>query len=730
MPVAAFPKKDSPPLERIPFLMNRTTMSAKEKRAFHLLCAVCIVCFAAMAFLMIHAARQRGHLVADAKEMAKEEIAKSIQTLEAPLKIIEQDARSIAADAGPGSLEGAALDDRLKEAVRKNPDILEITVAHTPSSHEPDRPLYGPSAEMSEGKACSFDLGEREDYAHAAWYEEALAGRVPAWSEPYLCGQAKKAVVSYNIPFFRSGDDRTVAGMVHVAVSIDRIRKYASSMELGHSLVRLIISRKGTFVYHPLKELVDKQGDILKSLKGTQARKHEMRLRAALKGERVFIEERDPASQAVIWTFCEPLPETGWCLMSVYIKDQFTIKEIVRRRQHIIIILVAILFLTTLSALLSGAWTLKKQGLWLTSFFFALFCTLGTCSIWYMVFSEPLNSDSDAILLTDRVALHKALSSYEAHIKKGSDVVLTYVPTGIYLETLEFTSSNNLKAVGYVWQKYARGLDSTIVREPTFPEASSLSLNEVSRTIDDDTEVIRWKFEATIREYFDYSKYPFDRPDIWLWIKHGGLDNRVILIPDFSAYKVMSPQTCPGLPNNGLVFPGYTLMGTFFDYQKTIATTDFGVNAGSGSETFPELYYHILARRNILNPFVSKLFPLLIMLSMLFVVKLKFSNNEEEKQMFGLNGLTVLGTVISFFFTTMLSQSNFRSEINVERITFLEDFHLITYFMLFLMAVTTFFFIGSRKPSILEYEDCLVSKILYWPIVTGLVLSATIIHYF
>jgi len=78
----------------------------------------------------------------------------------------------------------------------------------------------------------------------------------------------------------------------------------------------------------------------------------------------------------------------------------------------------------------------------------------------------------------------------------------------------------------------------------------------------------------------------------------------------------------------------------------------------------------------------------------------------------------------------MLSQSSLRSEINVERITFLENFHLITYFMLFYMAVTTFFFIGSNVPSILEYEGCLLSKILYWPLITGLVMMSTIIYYY
>jgi hypothetical protein len=701
-----------------------------KKTTFHALLTLCIVSFVTAACLIVCSIRHELMLITAAKKLAQQEIRDSIRKMEAPLKILEQAAHSLADEAGAGQSDGTALQDHLIKVVKKNHDILEVSVAYVPFTADSGPGLYGPSAELKEGKALSFDLGHYLDYTQEEWYREALAYGRPDWSGPYLDRRTKTCVVSYTIPFSPPGHEKTIAGVVHVAVSLDAIRNHANSIELGHSLVRCILSRKGTYIHHPLKEVVENQVNLFETMKDTRDSTHEGEIRKALEGEHLFIESRSPADECMLWNYFDPLPSTGWLLVSIYTKDQFTVTETAHRRQHIIIVLASIVFLTALAALLSGAWALRKRGLWATSLVFTFLCMGGACYIWYIVFTAPLNPDGDDIFLTDGMTLHKALSDYEASAKKAHGKPLVYVPTGIYLETLEFDGSNNLKAMGYIWQKYARGLDSTIAREFTFPEASSLSMKEVSRTDNEGIEVIRWKFEATIREQFDYSKYPFDRPDIWLWIKHGDLDNRVVLTPDFSAYKVLSPQYGPGLPEKGLVLPGYTLMGTYFDYQKTIATTDFGVKGRSGSETFPELYYHVLARRNILNPFVSKVFPLLIMLSMLFVVKLKFSNSKEEKEIFGISGIGILGTVISFFFSTMLSQSNLRSEVNVERITFMENFHLITYFMLFLMAVTTFFFIGSKKPSILEYEDCLVSKILYWPIVTGLVLAATIVYYY
>jgi len=692
--------------------------------------ALFLASFIATAVLLVTRMRQQYQLLDRARQTADEETQKAVDTIMGPLKEAQDLVSALAGEVSSGALDDAALESRLREMVKKDPDIMEACVAYRPFGHTPGERLYAPCAELDEGKISFFDLGDEYDYTGEEWYNEVISSGRPAWSEPYRDKRTNEMAISCNVPFFLKPDGEKVSGVVHLAFSLATIREYSHSLELGHSYLRFIVTRRGAFIYFPLNEVVESQKSIFAMQKTDEERRIEEKIRQALRGKRTLYESRDSSNNFSYIVAFEPVPVTGWCLGSHYLKEQFTLSNTDFRRQQMAIIIAGILCLTSLMALISGAWKLEKRSLWATSIVFSLLCTAGTFDIWHIVYTAPLQKNGNSIFITDRVMLHKALAEYEAPRKKAGETAPIYIPTGIYIETLEFKASNELKAAGYIWQKYALSIDPDISREVIFPEAISFSLKEVYRITIDTFEVIRWRFEATLREHFDYSKYPFDRPDIWIWLRHADLDNMVTLVPDLNSYKVMSPLTCPGLPSSGLVLPGYTVQGSFFDYRKYIATTDFGVNDPTSFETSPELFFHIAARRNILNPFVSKIFPLLIMLSMLFVVKMKFSNNEEEKQTFGLSGLGVLGTVISFFFTTMVSQSALRTEMNVEGVTFLENFHLITYIMLFLMAVTTFFFIGSRKPSILEYEDCLLSKLLYWPIVSSLVLIVTIVYYY
>ncbi|MHC9544578.1 MAG: hypothetical protein AB9903_34100 [Vulcanimicrobiota bacterium] len=704
-------------------------MSKNLKISFYILLIICSISFIASIILIISHVRKESKILADAKQNSLNEVKHSADQVDALLKKIEKTASSVTEE--PSDISNTdALNKRFKEILEKDMGISMICVAFAPYRHDPGNRLYAPSAQMIDDKVVFFQMETDNDYTETSWYKDTVAAGSPVWSEPSMSDRIKSCTVSYTIPFSLPEGDKGIAGVVNVTIPLSTIRKYASSIELGNAILRLIISKKGLFVYYPLNEVVENQINILDAVKKGNDRNIEERLIRVLSGENISFESKDPGSSSTYMSFYEHIPSSGWCIAGSYLLEQFTLSETVYRRQQIQIILAMIVFLTTITALLSRAYLLNKMSLWCTSVVFTILCLSGTLYIWSIVYTAPLKQESGRIFLTDKVKIQKALSKYESYIIKTHIKHPVRIPTGIYLQSLEYVTSNDLKAVGYIWLKYPLGNKDAVVHEPTFPEATSIEMQEVSHRSDGDSDVIRWRFEVTLRENFDYSKYPLDRPDIWIWIKSGDFENREVLIPDLGSYKATSPQNGPGLPENGFVFPGYTLMGSYFDYRESIATTDFGIENTYELETFPELYFHVVGRRNVLNPFVSKVFPLLIILSMLFVVKLKFTNSEEGKRTFGLNGIAVLGTVISFFFSTMLSQSTFRTEINVERITFMENFHLITYLMLFYMSVTTFFFIGTKVPSILEYEDCLLSKILYWPIITGLVLMSTIIYYY
>ena len=51
------------------------------------------------------------------------------------------------------------------------------------------------------------------------------------------------------------------------------------------------------------------------------------------------------------------------------------------------------------------------------------------------------------------------------------------VPTGIFLQSLEFSSANNVIVTGYIWQNYS-GIPDTVSKGFVFPEAEQTNIEE------------------------------------------------------------------------------------------------------------------------------------------------------------------------------------------------------------------------------------------------------------
>jgi len=294
---------------------------------------------------------------------------------------------------------------------------------------------------------------------------------------------------------------------------------------------------------------------------------------------------------------------------------------------------------------------------------------------------------------------------------------------------MEFSSSNNIAISGYIWQRFTKGAHDNLPRGFTMPEAKSLNVSEAYRISDKKEEIIGWRFEATIREEFDYSKYPFDHPNISVWLRPTDFVHNITLIPDIKGYKYTNASALPGLQTR-LALPGYIFAGTFFSLDPRTGNTNFGKPAKGSEIRYPELYYNILIKRNFITPLVSKFFPVLIVISMLFIVMLSFTADAEKQKNFGLTGLAVVGLVVSFFFSTLLTQIDLRQQFNTGGIIFIENFNFITYLVLLLSAVQAFLFAAGKKIRFIKFEHCLIPKVLYWPVFTGLVLFVSLVYFF
>ena len=140
-----------------------------------------------------------------------------------------------------------------------------------------------------------------------------------------------------------------------------------------------------------------------------------------------------------------------------------------------------------------------------------------------------------------------------------------------FCQSLQFFSSSDVLITGYIWQKYQDGIHDELSRGFLLPDAVSSKTTEAYRYKEEDIEVIGWYVEATLRQNFDFSNYPFDHKDVKIRILHQDfnrheLERPVFLIPDLAE---MTPDgEAPVMPDEDGKYPvpapGVT---TEFEYE-------------------------------------------------------------------------------------------------------------------------------------------------------------------
>lgn len=307
------------------------------------------------------------------------------------------------------------------------------------------------------------------------------------------------------------------------------------------------------------------------------------------------------------------------------------------------------------------------------------------------------------------------------------------IPTGIYIQTINF-EGDFISTIGHIWQRYHHTEHKEVLRTVILPQAlktENWRLNEAYRYQDSDWEVIGWNFHFDLKQKFMYSEYPFDTKTIKieLW-PHEFNKGEILLTPDFDSYQVTNPHSLPGV-NRNLILPNWYLEKSYFSYKKTDYPTNFGfyimgpfgtVNQLTKSK-FPDLYFNIVANRRLLGPLLLDLFPLIIIMIVLFIAlfmarfdKITFSS--------------MLSILSSFFFTVILSHLQFKNKVLTQQIVFFEYFYFILHSLLLIITIISILFYLESTVRFIRYKKMLIPLLLYWPILTSSILTLSIIYFY
>ena len=362
---------------------------------------------------------------------------------------------------------------------------------------------------------------------------------------------------------------------------------------------------------------------------------------------------------------------------------------------------------------------MTRRNLWALSFIISLAFAAGTALLWQQETSQYQHRPGQ---LTSPQRVSEELNDYRQRHAERTDYLA--IPTGVFVQSLEFIDTYDVNLTGYVWQRYDLATPATVSRGIVFPDqisSSETTLERVYRRIEGDKEVIGWYFDVTLRQHFDYTSYPLDRHDVWLRIWHHDFDKNIVLLPDLEAYKSTRERETFGLDRK-IVSGSWIINETFFQYKVSEYDTNFGIRDYVGQEGFPELHFNIVISRSFWDAFVLNLVPLFVVVVLLFSVMLVTTKDKERAEVYGFNVSGATGAVSALFFVVMLGHIQLRESLAGANIVYLEQYYFVIYLTILLIPLNIFIFsfgLDKGPLRLLHYDHNLIPKVAFFPLVTG-----------
>ena len=695
-----------------------TDSNKRRKQTVYIASLFCLLSF----LLLIHfgyeykSSQTNEIILEDAKEDALQKANSAIKNINSELNSTSSFADGVAKDLSFGKLKNdSILRERLLAEMKNNSHIFSIAVAYSPDANAGK--LYAPHFKRNGSEVVYDPLTDdyTRDSEQTAWYNDALKKESKVWISPYFGIADHNYQIDYSAPFYlaESGNGGKAAGVVSVTQSLEGIRAYINSLNIGNTGYGFMISGKGVIISYPIQEYLTKNiHDLAKKnlnldFINNNIKKHDYLATNSLTGKSY-------------WVFQQNIPSTDWILGFVLPQEETLLNRKTEQNHSIILVVFATFgFLLSLCLLFVSIYRYDHKGLWMLAVIFSLLCILGIGFMWHLTMNNSsLDSRNGDLAVFDREDVETVLQ----HVNTSSTT--HRIPTGFFLQSMEFLNANDVLITGYIWQNIS-GLGAwKDVPDFSFPDSKETVIEKVY--VNKNKGIIGWRFKTTLHQQLDYSKYPFDREDVWIRVSSNNSAGNV-LVPDFDSYNSLIPESLPGL-GRSFVLDGWEPQKTFFSYRVNSNNTNIGLGNFANSNA-PEFHFNVDVKRNLESTFNSNLLLIAVVLILLFAI-LAMITKGESKTHFGFSSHGVLGYCTSILFTLIIAHSSLRTRIPIGGIIYLEYFYFVMYIVILVISLNSIAFASHRSIPFIDTKDNMYMKALYWPVVVGILLVITILKFY
>ena len=518
------------------------------------------------------------------------------------------------------------------------------------------------------------------------------------WISPYFGIADRNYQIDYSAPFYltESGNGNKAAGVVSVSYSLEGIRTQLGNLNIGNTGYGFIISGDGVIISDPVKEYLN--GNIQDLAKKDQ---NLFFIIKNIKKEEYLA--TDSLTGKSYWVFQKKIPSTDWTLGFVLPQEETLLNKKTDQTHSIILIVFATFaFLFFLCLLFVSIYRYNHKGLWVFAVIFTLLCILGIGFLWHFTMNNSvLDSRNGDLVVFAREDVETILHHVDVNPTTPK------IPTGFFLQSMEFLNANDVLITGYIWQNISGLGIWKELPDFSFPDSKETTIEKVY--VNKDIGIIGWRFKTTLRQQFDIQNTHLTGKDVWIRVlSNNSVES--ILVPDFDSYDNLIPESLPGL-RRPFVLDGWNPQKTFFSYRVNANNTNIGLGKFANSNA-PEFYFNIDIKRDFKSPFDGDLLPVIVAVVLLFAV-LTIITKGENQTYFGFSSHGVLGYCISILFTLIIAHSFLRARVPISRVIYLEYFYFVMYIAILVVSINSIAFASNRHISFIDAKDNIYMKILY-----------------
>jgi len=415
-----------------------------------------------------------------------------------------------------------------------------------------------------------------------------------------------------------------------------------------------------------------------------------------------------------------------------FFKNDLLNDRVEMNHRYIKISLWASLFLFMLIAIYFNKDHLDRTEIWQLSGLSSFLLIANILLIGYLQHkSVRPDNESHGPPIVDNSALSSFVNQQTQKAKKLKTSSPIEVPTGMYIQRLEFEDSYNLNVGGTVWQKYPTDLSDDIKIGFTFPQMSPFAeaayveesyRDTISANEDKDGYLlVGWDVRVTLRLNLQYEDYPFDKRHLEIKLTPLQKGSNLLFTPDLSSYKYTNPSQRSGLDGR-IKISGNKVLESYFNYSIESYDSDFGYGGATAAfEDVPVLGFNIHLRRLLLNAFVTYLIPIFVCLIMIFILILACGKTDERQG--------IIESMAAFFFVLIFSHIDLRKEVITADLIYMEYFYFITYFMIILATFNLITYSKDKSP-LFDFNENQIFKAVYFPLFFITLLIVTLIKFY